>query len=132
MNKFKPLFDIPLAKYNALNEYPPSDEVKRALKAHLVNYSEIPKKPTAEKPSQPTTASANINIAQSSSKKRKRDEKKDSDKDDRKPSSSEKPNCPHCEKRHRGDCWVKYPDKMPQDVRDRIANRQNGNTPKSQ
>jgi len=50
MNKFKPLFDIPLAKYDTLNEYPPSDEVKRALEAHLVNHSEVPKKPTVGKP----------------------------------------------------------------------------------
>jgi hypothetical protein len=28
INKFKPLFNIPLTKYNALNEYPPSDEIK--------------------------------------------------------------------------------------------------------
>ena len=42
MNKFKPLFDIPLAQYDTLNEYPPSDEVKRALEAHLVNHLDIP------------------------------------------------------------------------------------------
>ena len=66
MNKFKPLFDIPLAQYDTLNEYPPSDEVKRALEAHLVNHSYIPQKPTA-------TASANTNVAQTpSNKKRKR------------------------------------------------------------
>jgi len=46
MNKFKHLFDIPLAKYEALEEYPPPDEVKRALEAHLVNNKETPKKPT--------------------------------------------------------------------------------------
>jgi len=132
MNKFKPLFDIPLAKYDALNEYPPSDEVKRALEAHLVNHTDIPKKPTVEKPSQPTIASVNTNITQSSSnKKRKRDEKKDSDKADRKLSSSEKPSCPHCDKRHGGDCWVKYPEKMPQAVRDSIAKRYKDNAPKS-
>jgi hypothetical protein len=34
------LFDIPLAKYEALEEYPPPDEVKRALEAHLVNHNE--------------------------------------------------------------------------------------------
>ena len=42
MNKFKPLFDIPLAKYEALDEFPPPEEVKRALEAHLVNHTEIP------------------------------------------------------------------------------------------
>jgi hypothetical protein len=47
MNKFKPLFDIPLAKYDILNEYPPFDEVKRALEAYLINYINIPKKLTA-------------------------------------------------------------------------------------
>src|SRR5277367_6825444 len=80
MNKFKPLFDIPLAKYNTLEEYPPPEKVKRALEAHLVNHqSEIPKKPTAEKPTQPTqptasepTASINANITKPS-KKRKRE-----------------------------------------------------------
>jgi hypothetical protein len=50
MNKFKPHFDISLTKYDALNEYPSPDEVKRALETHLINYSDIPKKPTAEKP----------------------------------------------------------------------------------
>jgi hypothetical protein len=49
MNKFKPLFDIPLAKYDILNEYPPFDEIKRALKAHLINYIDIPKKLIAER-----------------------------------------------------------------------------------
>ena len=44
INKFISLFNIPLTKYNTLNKYPPSDEIKRALKAHLVNYSDIPKK----------------------------------------------------------------------------------------
>jgi hypothetical protein len=133
MNKFKPLFDIPLAKYDALNEYPPPDEIKRAIEAHLLHHPDIPKKPTVEKPSQPTTASANTNVAQTpSNKKRKRGEKKDSDKNDRKSSSSEKPSCPHCEKQHFGDCWVKYPDKMPQAVRDSIAKRQKGDAPKSQ
>jgi hypothetical protein len=49
MNKFTPLFNIPLTKYNALNKYPSSDEIKRALKAHLVNYLDIPKKLIVEK-----------------------------------------------------------------------------------
>jgi len=135
MGKFKPLFDIPLTQYDTLEEYPPSDEVKRALEAHLVNHhSDIPKKPTVGKstPSQDQPASANANIAQPLSKKRKRDEKKDSDKDNRKPPSSEKPDCPHCEKRHRGDCWVKYPEKMPQAVRDSIAKWQKSDAPRSQ
>jgi hypothetical protein len=121
MNKFKPLFDIPLAKYDTLNEYSSSDEVKRALEAHLVNYLDIPKKPTVGKPSQPTTASVNANVAQSNNKKRKRGEKRN--RDERKSSSSEKPNCPHCDNRHGGDCWVKYPEKMPQATRDSIANK---------
>jgi hypothetical protein len=119
MNKFKPLFDIPLAKYDSLDEYPPSDEVKRALEAHLVNHSDIPKKPTASTPSQPT-ASINTNVA-SNNKKRKREKE---DKDEHKSSSSEKPSCPHCDKRHRGDCWVKYPEKMPKEYRERLQKRQ--------
>jgi len=28
MNKFKPLFNIPLVKYDTLEEYPPPEEVK--------------------------------------------------------------------------------------------------------
>lgn len=137
MNKFQPLFDITLAQYDALEQYPPSDDVKRALEAYLINHSNIPKKPTVEKPPQPTTASANANVAQSpDNKKRKHgeedDEKKNSNTDERKSSSSEKPKCPHCEKRHGGDCWVKYPDKMPQAVRERIVKRQKGNALKSE
>jgi hypothetical protein len=66
MNKFKLLFDIPLAKYDTLNEYPPSDEVKRALEAHLINHTDIPKKPTAGR-STPLlsidSALANANVA---------------------------------------------------------------------
>jgi hypothetical protein len=127
MNKFKPLFDIPLAQYDTLNEYPPSDEVKRALEAHLVNHSYIPQKPTA-------TASANTNVAQtpSNNKKRKREEKKDKDK--LKSSSSEKPNCPHCDKRHNGDCWIKFPEKMPQALREKLLkkNKKTDDVQKSQ
>jgi hypothetical protein len=47
MNKFKLLFDIPLAQYNNLNEYPPADDIKRVLETYLINYSDVPKKPTA-------------------------------------------------------------------------------------
>jgi hypothetical protein len=129
MNKFKPLFDIPLAKYDALNEYPLSDEVKRALEAHLVNHPDIPKKPTVGKPSQPTTASANTNVAQSNDKKRKREQR---NRDESKSSSSEIPSCPHCDRRHGGDCWIKYPEKMPQYAKDRLAKRRKINAPKSQ
>jgi hypothetical protein len=75
MNKFKPLFDILLAKYDTLNEYPSFDEVKRTLEAHLINYINIPKKLIAERliasPSIDST-SANTNIAQLNNKKRKR------------------------------------------------------------
>jgi hypothetical protein len=109
MSKFNPLFDIPLAKYDTLNEYPPPDEVKRALEAHLVNHSDIPKKLTAGKPPQPTTASANTNVAQlPSNKKRKREEKISSNQTNSS-TSSERPQCPHCDKRHGGDCWTKNP-----------------------
>jgi hypothetical protein len=73
MNKFKPLFDIPLAKYDILNEYPPFDEIKRALKAHLINYIDIPKKPTAGRLTPLLFINSILaNVAQSSNKKRKR------------------------------------------------------------
>jgi hypothetical protein len=74
MSKFTPLLDIPLAKYDTLNEYPPSDEVKRALEAHLVNHSDIPKKPTVgmSTPSQAQPASANANVAQSSNNRKRK------------------------------------------------------------
>jgi hypothetical protein len=100
MNKFKPLFNIPLAKYDTLNEYPSSDEVKRALEAHLINHIDIPKKPTAGRSTpSPSTDSASANVAQSSNKKRKRGEQ--SDKDERK-SLLKKPEYLYCGKRYGG------------------------------
>jgi hypothetical protein len=104
MNKFKPLFDIPLAKYNTLNEYPPSDKVKQALEAYFINHTDIPKKPTVEKLmlSFTDSASVNVNVAQTNNKKRKRGEQ--SDKDESKSLSPETPSCLHCDKRHDGDC----------------------------
>jgi len=117
MSKFKPLFDIPLAQYDILEEYPPSDEVKRALEAHLVNHPNVPKKPTVE--DTPLTASANANVAQSNNKKRKRNENKPADQS----SSTEKPTCPDCDKAHHGQCWVKNPEKMPQNLRKKLAKR---------
>jgi hypothetical protein len=119
MNKFKPLFDIPLAKYDTLEEYPAPEEVKRALEAHLVNHAEIPKKPTVGKSSTQATAPlVNTNIVKPS-KKRKREEKKLTGY-----SSLSRPKCLHCDKSHSGVCWVKFPEKMPQYVRDSIAKRQ--------
>src|SRR5437763_1463227 len=56
MNKFKPLFDIPLAKYDNMDKYSPAGEIKRALETHLVNHPNAPKKPTA-----PSNASATPN-----------------------------------------------------------------------
>ena len=111
------MFDIPLAKYDTLEEFPPPEEVKRALEAHLVHHS-ILKKPTAVKttPSQPT-ALVNANVAKPS-KKRKHE--------DGKPTShfkSDKPKCPHCDRRHRGDCWVKHPEKIPQAARETMSRR---------
>src|SRR5271163_4729252 len=81
MNKFKPLFDIPLAKYDTLEAYPPPEEVKRAIEAHLVNHqSDIPKKPTAGKPTKPTpsepAASINANVAKPSKKRKRGEDKK--------------------------------------------------------
>jgi len=125
MGKFKPLFDIPLAQYDTLDEYPPSDEVKRALEAHLVNHhADIPKKPTVGKsaPSQDQPASANANVVKpSNNKKRKRNgnESKPANQD----TSTEKPQCPHCDYPHVGDCWFKYPEKMPQAVRERLEKK---------
>ena len=82
MNKFKPLFDIPLAKYDNLDEYPQADEIKRALEAHLVNHPNAPKKPTAS--GNAPAATANNAVAgkhnKSKNKKRKRDDNKDKDK----------------------------------------------------
>lgn len=125
MKKFKPLLDIPLAKYKTLNEYPPSDEIKRALEAHLPDNPDAPKKPTAGKstPSQTQSASANTTVAQPpKSKKRKREEKEPASQTHPNP-SSEKPNCPHCGKRHGGECWTKFPEKMPQEYREKLAKR---------
>src|SRR6266480_3186719 len=72
MNKFKPLFDIPLAQYDNLEEYPPADDIKRALEAHLINHLNVPKKSTA---SSNAAATANNTAAgnnkKPSSKKRK-------------------------------------------------------------
>jgi hypothetical protein len=124
MNKFKPLFDIPLAQYETLNEYPPADEVKRALEAHLVNHSDIPKKPTVEKPpqsqDQPASANANV-VAPSNDKKRKR---KDKDKPANQTQSSSKSlQCPHCGRLHSGDCWTKDPEKMPAEFREKLERK---------
>ena len=72
MSNFRPLFDIPLAQYDNLNEYPPADDIKRALEAHLINHPNVPKKPTASSNAAATannTAAGNNN--KSSSKKRK-------------------------------------------------------------
>jgi hypothetical protein len=70
MNKFKPLFDILLAQYENLNEYPPVDDIKRVLEAYLVNYSDVPKKFTALINN--TTADNNI----TNGRKRKRNKNK--------------------------------------------------------
>jgi N-acetylmuramoyl-L-alanine amidase CwlA len=81
MNKFKPLFNIPLAKYDNMDEYPPTDEIKRVLKAYLINHPNAPKKPTA---SSNAPATANNTTAgknnKSKDKKRKRDENKGNNK----------------------------------------------------
>jgi hypothetical protein len=34
-------------RYKNLNEYPLINNIKRALKTYLINYSNVPKKPTA-------------------------------------------------------------------------------------
>jgi hypothetical protein len=124
MNKFKPLFDIPLAKYDTLEAYPPPDEVKRAIEAHLVNHqSDIPKKPTAGKPTEPTpsepAASINANVAKPSKKRKRGEDKKPTTSD----STSERPICPTCGRRHGGECWMKNPEKIPQATRERMVKR---------
>jgi chitinase len=98
MNKLISFFNIPLIKYDILNEYPFFDEIKRVLEAYLVNYLDISKKLIVEKL---ITASINVNITQpSSNKKRKRNKKKDKDK--RKSFLLEKPEYPYYKKRHGG------------------------------
>src|SRR5436309_344649 len=122
MNKFKPLFDIPLAQYDNLDEYPPAEEIKRALEAHLVNHSDIPKKPTVGKtPPSQSTASINVNVA-AKNKKRKREEEKPANQS-HSSASSEKPQCPHCDIKHHGDCWVKFPEKMPKEYREKLTKK---------
>ena len=109
MNKFKPLFDIPLAKYDNMDEYPPADEIKRALEAHLVNHPNAPKKPTA---SSNAPATANSTTAgkgnKPKNKKRKRDEDKDKpSKSSNRSSSSQASSrsvCPTCKRSHSGRC----------------------------
>jgi hypothetical protein len=71
MSKFKPLFDILLAQYNNLNEFPPANDIKRTLKAHLINYSNVSKKPTVSVNN--TTADNNT----TNDRKRKRGKDKD-------------------------------------------------------
>ena len=121
MNKFKPLFDIPLAKYDNMDEYPPADEIKRALEAHLVNHPNAPKKPTASS-NAPATANSTTAGKGNKSKinKRKRDEDKERDnstKSSNRPSSgqssSQNPVCPICSYRYSGKCWFESTDEMP-------------------
>ena len=123
MNKFKPLFDIPLAKYDNMDEYPPADEIKRALEAHLVNHPNAPKKPTA---SGNAPATANSTTAgkgnKPKNKKRKRDEDKDKpSKSSNRSSSSQASSrsvCPTCKRSHSGRCWVEHPEDIPEDMRE--------------
>ena len=132
MNKFKPLFDIPLAKYDNLDEYPQADEIKRALEAHLVNHPNAPKKPTAS--GNAPAATANNAVAGKHNKSKNKKRKQDDDKDKDKPSqssnhssssqSSSTPVCPICGNQHRGPCWFKSADEVPQGMKDRQARRQ--------
>jgi hypothetical protein len=77
MNKFKPLFNILLAKYNNMDKYLSTDEIKRALEAYLINYPNALKKSTT---SNNTPTTANNTTAgkgnKSKNKKRKRNEDK--------------------------------------------------------
>jgi hypothetical protein len=130
MNKFKPLCDIPLAQYDNLNEYPPADDIKRALEAHLINHLNVPKKSTA---SSNAAATANNTAAgnnkKPSSKKRKRDKDKDKDKSNKSSNQSSSssnnqsanrfPVCPIRGNRHYGKGWFKSADEVPQGMQDR-------------
>ena len=118
MNKFKPLFDISLVRYKTLKEYPPLKEIKRALKTHLVNHTEILRKLTVGKliPSQTITALVNTNIAKPL-KKRKYKEKLTSS------LLIKRLKCPHCNRSYSGDCQVKFPEKIPQYIHDSIIKR---------
>jgi hypothetical protein len=120
MSKFKPLFDIPLARYEDLNEYPPADEVKRALEAHLVNHSDIPKKPTVENTTTPA-ASASANTTQAESKKRKHKEKRN--KPANQSTEAEIPLCKNCGRRHNGECWFKDFNKIPKAAREKLLKK---------
>ena len=131
MNKFKPLFDIPLAKYDNMDEYPPADKIKRALEAHFVNHPNAPKKSTT---SSNAPATANNTTAGKGNKSKNKKRKRDDDKDKDKPSqwfnhssssqSSSTPVCPICGNQHRGPCWFKSADEVPQGMKDRQARRQ--------
>jgi hypothetical protein len=126
MNKFKPLFDIPLAQYENLNEYPPADDIKRALEAHLINHSDVPKKPTASINN--TTADNNT----TNGRKRKRDKNKNkSNKSSSQPSNNQSPKTfpiySICGNRHPGKCWFKSSDEMPQSIRERQAKKNKNN-----
>jgi len=136
MNKFKPLFDIPLAQYDNMDEYPPADDIKRALEAHLVNHPNVPKKPTASfnTASTNTAATAN-NTTAGRGKKRKRgnngdeSDKSNSQSSSTNPSTSQNtsnernPICSICGYRHSGKCWFKSADEVPQWMKNRLARR---------
>jgi hypothetical protein len=142
MNKYKPLFDIPLAKYESEQQFPDADKLKRELEAHLVNHPDTPQKPTAGLATTPPQPGASVNAAVADNgnnnnnnkrnrRKRKREEKEKKDKrSDKKPNNSKdkdnKPevsNCSICGKRHPGECWYKNPDKMPQEVRNKLLKK---------
>jgi hypothetical protein len=135
MNKFKPLFDIPLAQYENLNEYPPADDIKRALEAHLVNHPDIPKKPTA-------SANAAVTANNTNGKKRKRDKNGNKSNKSTNQSSNQSPNqsanqssatfpiCSICGNRHLGKCWFTSADKMPQHMKEKQAKKKKDNQEK--
>ena len=140
MNKYKPLFDIPLAQYDNLNEYPPADEIKRALEAHLVNHPNVPKKPTASNNAAATANNTTAGNNNNNTNGRKRKRGKNGDKDNKSNKSSSQspsnnqssgqssgnqtpPMCSICGNRHPGKCWFKSPDEVPQGLRERIAKR---------
>jgi hypothetical protein len=94
-----------------MDEYPPADEIKRALEAHLINHPNALKKPTA---SNNTPATANNTTTgkdnKSKNKKRKRNEDKGNNKSKLSKLSNNKlasqsslpPIYPICNNRHRG------------------------------
>jgi len=118
MNKYRPLFDMPLAQYDKLNKYPPAEDIKRALEAHLVKYPDVPKKPTASVNN--TTAGDNTNGSKRDKNGKKSNYKSTGQSSNQSTGqsannqsasqSSTYPIYSTCGRLHRNRCWVTYPE----------------------